>query len=256
MAASALHAAGCVELGEEADYHAPSLPSAAQDDKHLLGESCLKCDLIPDVIDRSVQNMISCCTMSRPREFDMDKALDRVMRVFWERGYHATSVQDLMKAAGVQKQSLYCAFGDKRSLFLKCLNLYIKQTLLATQKMLNDSDSPLDGIARVMRFVSQAPDSKNCPPGCLMANTALELGLDDPDVADEIRRMFRSMEKMLGAALRKAQTQGEISKKLDCIAVGQSLVNTVSGIRILEKTGASRQQVRTVVETALAAIQR
>jgi TetR/AcrR family transcriptional repressor of nem operon len=194
--------------------------------------------------------------MPRPREFDTDKALDRAMRVFWEHGYHATSVQDLMKAAGVQKQSLYCAFGDKRSLFLKCLNLYTKQTLLEIQKMLNDADSPLDGIARVMRFVSQAPDSKNCPPGCLMANTALELGLSDPSVADEIRRMFRGTEKMLGAAVRKAQARGEISKNLDCVAVGQSLVNTISGIRILEKTGASKQQVRTVVETALAAIQR
>ena len=60
---------------------------------------------------------------------------------------------------------------------------------------------------------------------------------------------------MLGTTLRKAQAQGEISKKLDCIAVGQSLVNTISGIRVLEKTGASKQQVRTVVETALAAIQ-
>ena len=89
-----------------------------------------------------------------------------------------------------------------------------------------------------------------------MANTALELGLDDPGVADEIRKMFRAIEKMLVAAVRKAQSQGEINKKLDCIAVGQSLVNTISGIRILEKTGASKQQVRRVVETALAAIQR
>ena len=146
--------------------------------------------------------MIGCSRMPRPREFDTDKALDRAMSVFWERGYHATSVQDLMKAAGVQKQSLYCAFGDKRSLFLKCLNLYTKQTLLGIQKMLNDADSPLDGIARVMRFVSHAPDSKNCPPGCLMANTALELGLDDPGVADEIRRMFRRIERFSRATWR------------------------------------------------------
>jgi AcrR family transcriptional regulator len=208
------------------------------------------------IIDQPVQNMVSCSSMPRPREFDADKALDRAMHVFWEHGYHATSVQDLMKAAGVQKQSLYCAFGDKRSLFLKCLNLYTKQILLEIQKMLNDADSPLDGIARVMRFASLAPDSKNCPPGCLMANTALELGLGDPGVADEIRRMFRGIEKMLGAAVRKAQAQGEISKKFDSMAVGQSLANTISGIRILEKTGASKQQVRTVVEMALAAIQR
>ena len=178
------------------------------------------------------------------------------MRVFWKHGYHSTSVQDLMKAVGVQKQSLYCAFGDKRSLFLKCLNLYTRQFLLEIQKMLNDADSSLEGITRVMRFASQTPDLKNCPPGCLMANTALELGLNDPGVAEEIRGMFRGFEKMLAAAVRKAQAQGEISKNLDCVSVGQSLSNTISGIRILEKTGASKQQIRTVVETALDAIQR
>ena len=178
------------------------------------------------------------------------------MRVFWEHGYHATSVQDLMKAAGIQKQSLYCAFGDKRSLFLKCLNLYSKQTLFAIQRMLNKSDSALEGIERVMRFVAQSPESKNCPPGCLMANTALEMRLNDPAVAEEIRRMFRSVEKMLAAAVRRAQAQGEISKNLDCVAIAQGLANTISGIRILEKTGASNRQVRTVLETALAAIQR
>ena len=178
------------------------------------------------------------------------------MRVFWEHGYHATSVQDLMKAAGVQKQSLYCAFGDKRSLFLKCLNLYSKQTLFEIQRMLNETDSAVEGVERVMRFASQAPESKNCPPGCLMANTALELGLNDPGVAEEIRKMFRGVEKMLAAAVRKAQAQGEISKKLDCVAIGQALSNTISGIRILEKTGASKQQIRRVLETALATIQR
>jgi len=194
--------------------------------------------------------------MARPREFDTDKALDRAMRLFWKHGYNATSVQDLMKAVGVQKQSLYCAFGDKRSLFLKCLNLYMRQFLLEIQKMLNDADSPLEGITRVMRFASQTPDPKNCPPGCLMANTALELGLDDPGVAEEIRRMFRGVEKMLGAAVKKAQAQGQINTNLDSVAAGQSLANTISGIRILEKTGASKRQVRTVVESALGAIQR
>ena len=177
------------------------------------------------------------------------------MRVFWEHGYHATSIQDLMKAAGVQKQSLYGAFGDKRSLFLKCLSLYSQQTLLEMQRMLNESNSPLAGIECVMRFVTQPPDSKHCPTGCLMANTALELGLNDPDVAEELRKMFRRTEKMLTTAVIKAQAQGEVSKKLNAVAVAQSLANTISGIRILEKTGASRQQVRAVVDTALAAIQ-
>lgn len=207
------------------------------------------------IIDRTVQNMVPCSGMARPREFDIDEALQGAMRVFWKQGYRATSVQDLMKAAGVQKQSLYGAFEDKRSLFLKCLSLYTQQTLREIQKMLNESDSALEGIARVLRYASQPTDSKKCPAGCLMANTALELGLHDPRVAQEVRIMFRGFEKLLVAAVRKAQAQGEISKNLTSVAVGQSLANTINGIRILEKTGASKQQVRTVVETALRAIQ-
>ena len=74
------------------------------------------------------------------------------MRVFWERGYRASTFADLMKAADVQKQSLYGAFGDKRSLFLKCLNLYSNQTLFEIQRMLNETDSALEGIERVVRF--------------------------------------------------------------------------------------------------------
>lgn len=194
--------------------------------------------------------------MARPREFDTDKALRSAMRVFWEQGYHATSIQDLMKATGVQKQSLYGAFGDKRSLFLKCLSLYTKQTLSEVHKMLKEGDSALEGIERVLRFASQSTDSKECPPGCLMANTALELGLDDPGVAEEVRIMFREFEKMLGAAVRKAQAQGEVGKNLDSAAIGQNLANTINGIRILEKTGASKQQVQAVVETALVVIRR
>lgn len=192
--------------------------------------------------------------MARPREFDTDQTLQSAMRVFWKQGYHATSFQHLMKAAGVGKQSLYGAFGNKRSLFLKCLSLYTKQTILEIQRMLNESDSALDGIEQVLRYASEPADSRKCPAGCLMTNTALELGLDDPGVAEEVRRMFRGFEKLLVAAVRRAQAQGEISKNLDSIAVGQSLANTISGIRILEKTGVSKQQVRTVVETALDAI--
>lgn len=192
--------------------------------------------------------------MARPREFDADIALEKAMRVFWDQGYQGTSIEDLMKAAGVKKQSLYAAFGDKRSLFLKCLNLYTRQTLAMVQAIVNESDSPLEGITRVMRYASRPVDPQDCPAGCLMANTALELGQQDPEVAEEVRRMFRGFEKVLTTAVRRAQEEGEIRRDVDCAVVGQSLANTINGIRILEKTGASRQQVRAVVEAALGAI--
>lgn len=174
------------------------------------------------------------------------------MRVFWEQGYRASTFADLMKAADVQKQSLYGAFGDKRSLFLKSLELYRELVLSEIQRLLREADSPFEGIARVMRYASQPP--RNSPSGCLMANTALELGLSDPDVAVEVKRLFRRTERTLTAAVKKGQEQGEITTRFDAAAIAQSLANTINGIRILQNTGASDRHVKTVVETALAAI--
>jgi TetR/AcrR family transcriptional repressor of nem operon len=194
--------------------------------------------------------------MARPREFDTDKALNQTMQVFWDQGYRASTFADLVKAADVQKQSLYGAFGDKRSLFLKSLKLYRTQALSKFQGMLGEVDSPLEGIARLMRYASEPPGPKKGPSGCLMTNTALEIGLSDPDVAAEVKRLFRGIEKILTAAAKQGQERGEITERFNSAAIGRSLANTINGIRILETTGASDRHVKTVVDMALAAIQR
>ena len=114
------------------------------------------------------------------------------MRVFWERGYRASTFADLMKAADVQKQSLYGAFGDKRSLFLKSLELYRNQVLSEVQRPVDAR--PTLGSRELRASCStrlSPPVAKNSPSGCLMANTALELGLSDPDVAVEVKKLFR-----------------------------------------------------------------
>lgn len=178
------------------------------------------------------------------------------MRVFWDQGYRATTLANLMRVARVQKQSLYCAFGDKRSLFLKSLKLYRNQVLSQIQGQLNESESPLEGIARLMRHECRPPMLKNYPPGCLMANTALELGLSDSDVAAEVKKLFRGFEKALTAAVRKAQERGEITTRFDSTSIGQSLANTINGIRILQNTGASNRQIKAVADMALATIKK
>jgi len=176
------------------------------------------------------------------------------MRVFWARGYQAATFPDLTKAAKVQKQSLYGVFGDKRSLFLKALALYRKQTLSKAEKVLGDAESPLEGIARLVRYAARPSGTKDIPSGCLMANTALELGTSDPDVANELKKTFRAMEELLTAAVQQGQEQGEITTRFESAAIGQSLANTINGLRILQNTGATSQRINTVVEVALAAI--
>jgi AcrR family transcriptional regulator len=205
------------------------------------------------IIDYTVQNGYL-AVMARPREFDEEQALGRVMRVFWDQGYQASTFDDLTKAADVRKQSLYGVFGDKRSLFLKALALYRDQSLSDVREMLSEADSPLEGIARLMRAASRPTPPKNSPAGCLMANTALEFGLSDSDVAAELKRMFRATEETLTAAVKKGQERGEITTRFDSVAIGQSLANTINGLRVLQNTGATSQHMKTVVEMALAAI--
>ncbi len=192
--------------------------------------------------------------MARPREFDEDEALGQIMRVFWARGYEGSSFTDLTTAADVQKQSLYGVFGDKRSLFLKSLALYRTQVLSSARAVLTDGDSPLAGIARLLRFAAKTPAPKSGPPGCLMANTALEIGLSDADVASELKQMFRATEALLIAAVKSGQERGEITTRFGSTAIGQSLANTINGLRILQNTGATPQHMKSVVDMALAAI--
>lgn len=192
--------------------------------------------------------------MARPREFDADEALGHVMRVFWDRGYQGSTFEDLTKAADVRKQSLYGVFGDKRSLFLKSLALYRQQTLSTARKVVSGAGSPLEGIARLMRYAARPSGPKDGPSGCLMANTALELGRSDSDVAAELKKMFRATEEILAAAVKKGQERGEITTRFDSAAIAQSLANTINGLRILQNTGATAHHLKSVVDIALAAI--
>jgi TetR/AcrR family transcriptional repressor of nem operon len=201
---------------------------------------------------RSKTGIIS--RMARPREFDIEKALTQAMLVFWEQSYLATSMEDLMKATGLNKQSLYCAFGNKHSLFVKALRLYRRQDLPEIQKILNQTNSPLEVIEAILRYAVDRAAVQDCPQGCLMANTALEFGSNDPEVANEVKKMRRVFEKLLAGVIHKGQQRGEITSRFDSEVIAQSLWNTLSGIRILEKTGASKKQIHAIVDMALDAI--
>jgi TetR/AcrR family transcriptional repressor of nem operon len=193
--------------------------------------------------------------MARPREFDIDQALEQAMRVFWERGYQGTSIGDLMEAAAVQKQSLYCAFGDKHSFFVRSLQLYRTQVLATIKMIVHKTDSPIDAVGRVMRYAIEQAAAGKCPKGCLAANTALELGMRDPEAILEVRKMFRGIEKMLGETIKRGQEQGQIATRFQSGLIAQNLLNTLNGIRILEQTGASAERLNVIVDMAIATIE-
>ena len=84
--------------------------------------------------------------MARPREFDMNQALDAALNTFWTQGYEATSMTDLMEATGLHKGSLYKAFEDKHDLFMKSLTRYLDNAWTMSQATLTEAQKPLDGL--------------------------------------------------------------------------------------------------------------
>ncbi|ANS74567.1 TetR family transcriptional regulator [Paenibacillus yonginensis] len=187
--------------------------------------------------------------MSRPREFDVDQALNQSMEVFWDKGYKATSFEDLTNKTKVKKQSLYGVFKDKRTLFLRALALYRAQNQEMLEALASGEGTPTE-ILESIKSKSLCSSNEGSHRGCLMVNTALEFGISDQEVTDEVEKMFGDVQMMLEEVIRKGQELNEITTRFTSQALAEHLANTLRGVRILEKTGAPAERIESVLNTA------
>src|ERR1700738_5293921 len=114
-------------------------------------------------------------SLGRPRAFDIDRALERALRLFWEKGYEGTSLSDLTKAIGINRPSLYAAFGNKESLFRKALDRYVERTMAFVRNAINEPTA----CAVAERLLHSAADmvtNPHDPRGCLTVRGALSSG--------------------------------------------------------------------------------
>ncbi|WP_339193510.1 TetR/AcrR family transcriptional regulator [Paenibacillus sp. FSL P4-0176] len=189
--------------------------------------------------------------MSRPREFDVDRVLHQSMEVFWNQGFKATSYEDLTRTTGVKKQSLYCVFKDKRSLFLKTLALYREQVIAKLKEIEALDSSPVDKLD-TLRY-SLLDDETSCQ-GCLIVNASLEFGTDDEQVTREAELMAEEIQLVLEKIISSGQKQQLISNRYTSIELASYLNNTILGVRVMEKSGSSREQIETVLRTSFGMI--
>lgn len=159
----------------------------------------------------------------RPRSFDEQAALTAAMEAFWAGGFTGTSYDDLEKATKLRRQSLIYAFGDKRALFQKALSLYAKGRVEEIVGILRRDGSPIANIEAV--FHSWLTDvDRGARKGCLMVNTAGELGRADAQAAAAIAKAADRLRRAFAVAFSRAQNESEIDRKHDpedlaCLAV-------------------------------------
>jgi TetR/AcrR family transcriptional repressor of nem operon len=171
--------------------------------------------------------------IGRPRDFDEDQALNAAMRAFWDNGYHATSIADLVEATGVHRNSLYATFHDKKTLFLSALDAYIADTLLHFEELLAPPRPALAATRDALLHYARIIASATGPRGCLVTNTTIELLPQELDVAERIRHGFAGMIALLEATVRRGQQDGEIVASIDPRTVAIYLYGFGQGLRVM-----------------------
>ena len=188
--------------------------------------------------------------MSRNKSFNQTEVLDKIKELFLHKGFNGTSVDDLVKATGLSRSSLYDTFGDKENLFKETLLLYREG---GTQAMIEQIETSADikkTISDIFEFIRE-DSANNKKLGCMMVNTAIELAPHEKKISKLIDEEMQDIQKALTNAIRKAQAKNKVSKKRSAEALAAMVLTCINGLRVAEKWGAEDKIYKEVKEIAL-----
>ena len=189
--------------------------------------------------------------MARPRAFNEEDAIDKAVKVFWAKGYEATSMQDLINAMGIQRGSLYATFGSKQQLFLKSLKRY---GVVVVNKLLEILESKPSAIESIELFFSQLVEhllTAGELRSCLVTNSAIERGLRDEETKQQVLYLLNALEKGFYNALLRANKNGELSTELDLKKVANYLTSSMQGLVVIGKVCSERSVLEGINQVTL-----
>jgi len=192
--------------------------------------------------------------MARPRDFDEQQALEKAMQLFWLKGYHGTSPQDLLDTLSLSRSSLYRTFTDKHTLFLKALAHYQEFSTAEIKKMIDPADTVKESIRKLLEFIAEVVLTDELHKGCFMLNSEIELSLHDQEVHEMVVKNDRELEDIFYHLIKKGQQSGEISKTHDAGTMASFFLNTAKGIRVTAKSNPDKEMFRHIIATAVTAL--
>lgn len=189
--------------------------------------------------------------MGRRREFDLDKAIDAALAVFWAKGFEGASYSDLTAATGVARPGLYAAFGNKQAMFLKALERYDALFMGFFREALDEPTSA--AVARRFLEGSAAVQTGACTPqGCLGINGALACSDESESIRETLAGRRGGAERRLADRFARARDEGDLRPGADPAALARFVMALSQGMAIQAKAGATREQLLELTELALA----
>jgi TetR/AcrR family transcriptional repressor of nem operon len=179
--------------------------------------------------------------MARPKAFDEQEVLDKALNLFWQKGYTATTPQDLVDGLGISRSSLYDTFKDKHTLFLKVLTKYRKDWIDPVIDSADSINDPEEYIRSLFEFVRRETFDLNETRGCFWVNTAIEMAPDDPEVTAIAKGIMDDTEEAFYKAIRRGQKLGVFTTTHTARSLARFIINAVSGLRVGVKLGTTEK---------------
>jgi TetR/AcrR family transcriptional regulator, transcriptional repressor for nem operon len=187
----------------------------------------------------------------RPREFDVNEALDQAIRVFCEQGYNATSIGDLIDAMGLASGSIYKAFRDKRAVFLAALDRHVLLRKEQIAAVARSSKLARERLRDVLAFFVESSQGAEGRRGCMVVGSAVELAITDREVAARVSASLSRNEAFIADLIREGQADGSISPGIDPDQTARVMVCLTQGLRVVGKSGRAPQDTTTAVDIAM-----
>ncbi|WP_201628439.1 TetR/AcrR family transcriptional regulator [Psychrobacter maritimus] len=186
--------------------------------------------------------------MSRTALYNRQEALERALKLFWQKGFHATSLKDIEEALDMRPGSIYAAFGSKDGLFQEALDYYARLGLTELERILSHHESPLLGLAAYVRQLGGIRDKELPSQACMLVKSLLELGAREQAALQKVEMLLAGMETRFIDCFSAAQQLGELYSTLDATRLGRRLQAEVMGLRAFAQRDVDSEAVHALAE--------
>jgi len=189
--------------------------------------------------------------MPRVKQFKEDEVLHKAMELFWEKGYNATSMQDIVTCLGINRGSLYDTFGGKKDLFDKSLSLYCSIHQEGTKNFITNQNTIKEGIRNIFELLIGKKGQDIDKRGCFCVNSTSEVANENEYVNELLNDNQQFYESLFYDFLHKGQKNGEISKEKDIKMIAFLIITLFSGIRVVSKFEKNNERLFSILDNIL-----
>ena len=188
--------------------------------------------------------------------FDRDEVVEKAMHLFWLQGYHATTVDHLLKAMDIRRSSFYNTFGGKEPLFLEALARYRAQAPGRHLRQMQNGVSIREVVRKVLYEIVEIGVGDPQARGCLLVNSIVELAASDDALGPQVASDLHGLRNVLRMLIGQAQAAGEFGPEQEPEALAAFLSNSISGLRVMSKVFPNRKVLSDAADLTLTVLDR